>query len=639
MIFSAFISPDTRPIKFQHIVFASFSRLVLLLMLLTALSNEALAAERIFMFHNRGCRDLKEFRTYAELAARMKPYGRVQITISAISDKAWFMFPEGGSPWHDYACYMSAPWMFFPHPKIAPHVPADWVVANRELLLAKAAIVREMGLEVLFAGKNSEMLPESFFQEYPHLRGPRVDHPRRSKREEFSWCVDLPETQEIIEWTVAELLRHVPGIKTFESGTNDAGSGLCWAASQYPGPNGPRHCRARTAGERVRDLVLTVQRGASKGGGDIIFRWGNVNFWQNEMDVILPMLPEKAYINRRDPSLMSVGTMINQNYPFLGIIDPLSVIQSMERYHKPGVSNIIVSFSAMYDRYEDRPQTVGKLLDIVEDCIAEPTGSLTERLEKLKKIAALWGDEQNREKLFEALYNMHEAFTTKNAAAPHYSNFYCGVSMRHLTRPLLIKPEVLTPEEEAYFLPHIFNIHENEARMDYIDLHGSRMHGTANWNDRGLRRALSMARSAARTMENLEDAPQGEWLTKIALGLKMWASEVRSIHNFYHAQLIRDKYADILAGEPKIPLKVETWDGDPGYLEWIEIMRDEFDNTNELIAMLEDGGIELVARAKKPRYEDTFLLGPDLIDQLKKKAHIMREHWLDVQKYLAPPHK
>jgi len=639
VISSAFFSPDTRTIKFQHIVFAALSRLVLLLMLAAAVADKALAAERIFMFHNRGCRDLKEFRTYAELAARMKPYGRVQITISAISDKAWFMFPEGGSPWHEYACYMPAPWMFFPHPKIAPHVPADWVVANRELLLAKAAIVREMGLEILFAGKNSEMLPESFFQEYPHLRGPRVDHPRRSKREEFSWCVDLPETQEIIEWTMAELLRHVPGIKTFESGTNDAGSGLCWAASQYPGPNGPRHCKGRTVGERVRDLVLTVQRGASKGGGDIIFRWSNVNFWQNEMDVILPMLPEKAYINSRDPSLMSVGTMINQNYPFLGIIDPLSVILSMERYHKPGVSNIIVNFSAMYDRYEDRPQTVGKLLDIVEDCIAEPTGSLTERLEKLKKIAALWGGEQNREKLFEALYNMHQAFATKNAAAPHYSNFYCGVSMRHLTRPLLIKPEVLTPEEEAYFLPHIFNIHENEARMDYIDLHGSRMHGTANWNDRGLRRALSMARSAARTMENLENAPQGEWLNKIALGFKMWASEVRSIHNFYHAQLIRDKYADILAGEPKIPSKVETWQGDPGYLEWIEIMRDEFDNTNELIAMLEDGGIELVARAENPRYEDTFLLGPDLIDQLKKKARIMREHWLDVQEYLAPPHK
>ena len=43
--------------------------------------------------------------------------------------------------------------------------------------------------------------------------------------------------------------------------------------------------------------------------------------------------------------------------------------------------------------------------------------------------------------------------------------------------------------------------------------------------------------------------------------------------------------------------------------------------------------------AKDPRYEDTFLLGPDFLEQLRKKAGIMRAHWLDVQDYLAPPHK
>jgi hypothetical protein len=119
----------------------------------------------------------------------------------------------------------------------------------------------------------------------------------------------------------------------------------------------------------------------------------------------------------------------------------------------------------------------------------------------------------------------------------------------------------------------------------------------------------------------------------------MWASEVRSIHNFYHAQLIRDKYAGILAGPKRIPPKAANWDGAPGNLEWNEIMRDELDNTNELIAMLENGGLELTARASDPRYEDTFLIGPDIVDQLKKKTAIMREHWLDVKDYLATPHK
>ena len=68
-------------------------------------------------------------------------------------------------------------------------------------------------------------------------------------------------------------------------------------------------------------------------------------------------------------------------------------------------------------------------------------------------------------------------------------------------------------------------------------------------------------------------------------------------------------------------------------------MRDEFDNTNKLIRLLRDGGLELVVRATEPRHEDTFLLGPDFAEQLLRKVKIMREHWLDVQDYLTPPHK
>ena len=623
----------------RRLAFLLFLWLAAPLFLISSGLEEAQAAEKIFIFGSRGSKNLEEFRTYAELASRMKAHGRVQIQISALADKSWYEIPEGGSPWHEYACNVPAPWKFYPHPRIAPHLPTDWVEKNRKLMLAKAAIVRELGLEAVFVAKNTHLLPESFFQEYPHLRGPRVDHPRRSRKEAFAWCVDLPETLVMIEWMMAEIKRNVPEIQTVISGTNAAGSGICWATSQYPGPNGPRHCRNRNVGERVRQLCETVHSGARKGGGDIIFRWGNVNFWQNEMDVILPMLPENTYIDRRDPSLMRLGTLINQNYPFLGIIDLLAVIGSMEKYHKSGVNNVSIGVSAMYSRFEDKPEAVAKLLDVAEDCINEPTANLTERLEKLRKISARWGGEKNREKAFEAFYDMHQAFALKNTVAPRYNNFYCGVSMRYLTRPLVLKPELLEPEEESYFLPHIFNIHENEARMDWIDLHGGRMYGPSRWEDSGLRKALRTALRAARTLENLEGAPQEKWLKQVALSLRMWASEVRSIHNFYHAQLIRDRYAEILSGEPRIPEKVANWFGDKGNLEWNEIMRDEFDNTNELIELLENGGLELVAMAKDPRYEDTFLLGPDLIQQLNNKARIMRAHWLDVQDYLAPPHK
>jgi hypothetical protein len=163
----------------------------------------AAGAERVIIFTN-SMRDLGEFRAFAKSASRMKAHGRVQIDIGVLAAKADFELPSGGNEWHQYAVFNASLSKFFPHPKIAPFRPAEWVARNRELLLAKAAILREFGLEAALSSNDTHYLPEAFFERYPHLRGPRVDHPRRSRREEFSFCVDQPETREMIEWMTAE---------------------------------------------------------------------------------------------------------------------------------------------------------------------------------------------------------------------------------------------------------------------------------------------------------------------------------------------------------------------------------------------------------------------------------------------------
>ena len=68
-------------------------------------------------------------------------------------------------------------------------------------------------------------------------------------------------------------------------------------------------------------------------------------------------------------------------------------------------------------------------------------------------------------------------------------------------------------------------------------------------------------------------------------------------------------------------------------------MRDELDNTTQLIQLLEQGGIKQVILAASPVYEDRFLLGPSIIDQLKKKRKIMLDHWQDIEGYLTSPFK
>jgi hypothetical protein len=116
----------------------------------------------------------------------------------------------------------------------------------------------------------------------------------------------------------------------------------------------------------------------------------------------------------------------------------------------------------------------------------------------------------------------------------------------------------------------------------------------------------------------------------------LWASAVRSTDNFYGAQLIRDRHKEALAAPPRI-LVARIGISDPDLLLWNEIQRDELDNTNELLELLANGGLDLIARARNSKDEETFLYGPNLLDDMRKKVAIMREHWLDGQRYLTPP--
>ncbi|MHC4718233.1 MAG: hypothetical protein ACYS5V_14770, partial [Planctomycetota bacterium] len=196
--------------------------------------------------------DIGQFRSFAELSKGLLPFGEVLVDVSTLADKAFHIIPEGRSSWHEYSANWPALHRFFPRPELAEHLPADWVEANRHLITTKAAVLDELGLGAAFHGNDPHFWPESFWRKHPHLRGPRIDHPRRSRQEAFSVCCDLDEGREMLAWEMTELKRHVPMLGVFTFNTNDAGSGFCWAAAQYSGPNGPRHCRGITAGTRVK---------------------------------------------------------------------------------------------------------------------------------------------------------------------------------------------------------------------------------------------------------------------------------------------------------------------------------------------------------------------------------------------------
>jgi hypothetical protein len=607
--------------------------------------SAASAPAKTFVLHN--CiRDLEEFRAYARLATRLKRYGNVQVDVGVLAERNPVHTVPVRSPWHEYGAYMATEWAFFPPPQLVPYLPADWVAKNRALLLAKAAILKELKLDAVFSGTNTQILPEAFFQKYPQLRGPRVDNPVRSGQPAFTWCVDQPETLAMIEEMTAELKRNVPMLQSIEAWNNDSGSGICWLKVLYPGPNGPDFCRGRDSGERFRGLVEAMDRGARKGGGPVKIVEGG-NFATEDIAHIEPCLPSYATLRKggtspwTENSRIVVKTRVGEAYPVRGIIDVAALLKSLERAADPEVREIdIDTCQAWYFRTEEALPVVKRLLDLVEDALSSPARGMFNRQEKAHALAVRWGCARNADAVMEAFDLVEESFRIyargnfRDVVLPQ--DYAYAATNRLLTRPLIIKPELLTREEEAYFLPYVFSADEQDARLDYNTAMGERRVGPPEYRSFMYQSIHGSALEAAQRFEKAAtDAPEAAWFRQMALSLRLWASAVRSINNFCFAQLVRDRHQDDLAAPPRLLVSRRAV-SDPDLLLWNEIQRDELDNTNELINLLAAGGLDLFARAGNARDEDTFLYGPDVLDQMKTKVRIMREHWFDGQQYLAP---
>lgn len=596
--------------------------------------------------------DIAEFRKFVDIAARLKKHGRVQVNVSSLFDKAWFEIPEGGSPWHEYGCKLAALWKFYPHPKIAPFLPADWVRKNQEYLLAKVAAVRKRGLEAFFWTSEPHHMPEAFFRKHPHLRGARVDHPRRSKVEAFAMCVDHPESLEMIEWMARRLKKNVPELTGYLVNIDDAGSGVCWSNTLYPGANGPAACRHIAIGPRMRTLMDTLRRGL---GGDAarvdLHLSGNMP--RDQQEKIRKDFPADAFLHDghspNTAQMAEIDCGLGLQFPIQGLINPLTIYADLERLSDPKVEIVFLDFRSHYDRGDESLEAIDKTIGFVEEYLADPfpPGRLN-RIRRLNQSAARWAGKKKADEVTEAFMAMEEAFNLCYSVAgrgrvltPHY----CGVAIRYLTRPLVLKPELLTAEEEAHFLPYVFNIHVNDARQDYTNFTGTRMppmsyrQGQDAIAMEAIQQAIGSLKKAAKVFESVDGGEEAEWFSRLALALKIRISLLRSFHNFYCGQIIRDENAEILKGEPRIPEKDFTTYGDRGNLAWKRLLRDELDNVYELIGLLENGGLDLLARAKDVRHTDIFLLEPDIIASLRKKAEIMLNHWLDIEKYLASPMK
>ena len=572
------------------------------------------------------------FQQHVQAASRLTKFGSVQINVGTLADKAFHEIPQSGNPWAEYASNNASLSKFFPHAEIAPFIPASFVQKNRELLLAKVKLLRQYGMQGTIFANEPAYLPAAFFEAQSQLRGPRVDHPRRSTAACFSPCLSQQEMQEMYSDMMATMLKAAPEIKSYFFKTNDAGSGNCWTDWLYPGPNGPDHCKAESTGLRMKNLFDALQSGAAKAGTslDVYLSPGSSNFTDAEKADIGRQLPANCYFdNRADFEAINTGSDIAFMYPVIGVNDILGYLKKIQNINAQKQQTIFINFTSFYNRGNEDIELETLLLNILADHLEQADTATP--LQKLKEYCHKWGGESHGAKLYNAFIAMHEAFQFRRAYLSNLNTINWSVAARMINRPLVIAPQRLRPEEESYFLPYVFNVSMDEARMDYMDIQGGRWETIPD-------SVNSYVAKLNRVIKELEKVSGNNLLYKMANALKIHSSLVRSIGNFYAAQKMRDKNAAKLK-EPRRPGKEPSWQGDGDYISFNNIMRDELDNTTALLKLLEKEGIKNLSLAADRKHEDPFLLGPDIISQLKKKQIVMINHWRDIDDYITPPFK
>jgi hypothetical protein len=126
------------------------------------------------------------------------------------------------------------------------------------------------------------------------------------------------------------------------------------------------------------------------------------------------------------------------------------------------------------------------------------------------------------------------------------------------------------------------------------------------------------------------DIPYQQSLKHILLRLKFYICVVRNANHVCGFQTILDRTDYNEKPVDKTPIIREQ--GDIRYFKVNQIIRNEIDNTLEMIALLEQAQEPILQLADSEDFESVMIFGPDIINDLKKKITIMENHRRDFER-------
>lgn len=507
------------------------------------------------------------------------------------------------------------------------HIPSQHSERVLKILEERGAVLRKLGLKAAISCFDPSMLPEAVFAEHPLWRGPRVDHPARSRHPRWAPSIDHPEVLALYKEAMTILLKRCPGIEVVNITTNDSGVGLDWSSGTYAGKLGNTLYRGRSMDARLESFFSTLRAAATDAGAtlDIAIKWTRE---PDARRIAAKLSPGMAIENFEGPNATPFQDAAgfeefyySPYHPVIGIPQPRRVLEGLVGAARRPAPRLVLNFGdrlhrdlyfEVYDRFRAAPK--------------KPRTEL-EQLAFLREIAIARVGEDKADRLLQLWQNVHES-------APNLEMLQTGgyitdlgvVQQRWLTRPFVPFPEELKPEEKAHYRKFLFQARAEADAESLADIQAMMWTGWAAklFVYKITSPVVRMNRESADLARALGDPVLARRFEIFNCFVKTASAAID-----YQAQLDRARRKPGFANDPAWEAQTRIgWD----HQLMMESARAEIDNTAVLIELLGANPGEYLVLAAKKEEEDIRLLGPDLIAQLRRKLEVMNAHWEDYER-------
>lgn len=607
-------------------------------------------AERPRVFINNNHSNLVEFAAYVEALKPLNEIFDLRVAISHHHKLKLQQIDDPTDPYLFYAAGFASFYDFVVPDALAEFSDSKFVAKNMALMLSKHAILEKAGMGAGFIGLEPVYYPEAVFQKYPEWRGPRIDHPRRSHNPRYAMCMHQLGVRELYAEMARRLVEACPLIDTFYFWSDDSGSGFCWNPNSYYGANGPAACQNANPIAAWHNFQTSVLHGARAGGAQAPM---SIVTRSSHYKLEAPRI-EGAFEVKTDEQrgrLESMGADIYHTYPVNNLFNPYIRSTRWTKIFEQRPQCSVIWLSDVYHCTALDTESVKDLVAMIVELARQPAAcnTLTGKVALLNRLAASRFRPEAAESVVDGWDAMTRAFQTEseNFSGAFFTNpTYLGLSHRWLVRPLVAFESRLPEADRKHYLPFIFNRFGELGKSELLDVHGktplspasdyTAFDSTANAIGAHYTRAAEAFDIAAKACTGRIQMRLLEMSHSCRILVHLW----RNVRNGLQFALLRKNAHEKPMEEIAEPV---VKGGAPiGWLPdfhkiLLRTVRDEIDNTSDLIKLLESPlsrGFHTAATADQ---ESTFAAGPDFIAQLHKKRALMLEHLQDL--YLLYPNE